>query len=177
VSTDSRIILTSLKNRKNNTYLIEKIRTKVKEVEMQNCKIDFTWIKAHAGHHGNELADQLAKEAATSTEIKMSYKRIPNSAVLSELSEQSATKRQGEWDHTTKGAITKPFFLKIVERLKLKINITSNFTTMVTGHGNIKSYLHKYKILHSPMCFCKNREQRVDHISFNCKLLEQKETG
>jgi hypothetical protein len=64
-------------------------------------------------------------------------------------------------------------FPKIADRLKLKINITSNFTIMVTGYGNIKSYLHKYKILDSPMCFCKNGEQTVDHILFDCKLLEQ----
>jgi len=44
---------------------------------------------------------------------------------------------------------------------------------MVTGHGNIKSYVHKYKILDSPMCFHKNGEQTVDHILFDCKLLEQ----
>jgi hypothetical protein len=29
----------------------------------------------------------------------------------------------------------------------MKINITYNFTTIVTGHGNIKSYLHRFKIL------------------------------
>ena len=44
---------------------------------------------------------------------------------------------------------------------------------MVTGHGNIKSYLHKYKILESPMRSRKNGEQTVDHILFDCKLLEQ----
>jgi hypothetical protein len=93
-------------------------------METQNWKIGFRWIKAHAGHHGNELADQLAKEAAISREINECYKRIPKSAVLSELSERSVTKWQGEWDHTTKGAITKYFFPKIADRLKLKINIT-----------------------------------------------------
>ena len=44
---------------------------------------------------------------------------------------------------------------------------------MTTGHGNIKSYLHKCKILDSPMCFCNNREQTVDHILFDYKFLEQ----
>ena len=44
---------------------------------------------------------------------------------------------------------------------------------MVTGHGTIKLYLHKYKILDSPMCSSKNGEQTVDHILFDCKLLEQ----
>jgi ribonuclease HI len=65
-------------------------------MEIQNRKIDFNWIKEHAGHHGNELADQLAKETATSREINECYKRIPKSPVLSELSEHSATKWQGE---------------------------------------------------------------------------------
>ena len=58
---------------------------------MQNWKIDFNWIKAHAGNHGNEMTDQLSKEAATSREINKCYKRIPNSAVSSELSEHSVT--------------------------------------------------------------------------------------
>jgi len=55
----------------------------------------------------------------------------------------------------------------------MKINVTPTFTTMATGHGNIKSYLHKYKILDSPMCYCKSGEQTVDHMSYDCKLLEQ----
>jgi hypothetical protein len=55
----------------------------------------------------------------------------------------------------------------------LKINVTPNFTTVVTGHGNIKSYLYKYKILESPMCSCKIGEQTVDHMLFDCKLLKQ----
>jgi hypothetical protein len=55
-----------------------------------------------------------------------------------ELNDLSVIKWQSEWDQTTKGAITKSFFPKIADRLKLKINVTPNFTTMVTGHGNIK---------------------------------------
>jgi hypothetical protein len=156
--------LESLKNRKNHTYIIEKIRMKMKELEMQNWKIEFSWIKAHAGHHGKELADQLAKEAAPSNGINECYKRIPKSSVLSELSEFNVTKRQSEWDLTTKGTITKSFFPKIAESLKLKTNITPNYTTMVTGYRNINSYLHKYKILDSITCSCKNGEQTVDHI-------------
>jgi ribonuclease HI len=105
--------LESLKNRKNHTYLIEKIRMKATEMEIQNWKIEFNWIKAHAGHYGSDLADQFVKEAATSREINECYKRIPKSTVLSELNDHSVTKWQSEWDHTTKGAITKLFFPKI----------------------------------------------------------------
>jgi hypothetical protein len=82
-------------------------------------------------------------------------------------------KWQSEWDHTTKGAITKSFFPKIADRLKVKIKVTPNFITVVTGHGNVQSYLHKYKIVDSPLCSCKGGEQTVDHILYDCKLLEQ----
>jgi len=145
---------------------------KVIEMEMQNWKIQFNWIKAHAGHQGNELADRLSKEAAINGDLDECYKRIPKSIVINELRDFSVTKWQSEWDHTTKSAITKSFFPKIADRLKIKTNVTPNFSTMVRRHGNIKSYLHKYKTLDSPMCSCKTGEQTVDHI-YDCKLFEQ----
>jgi len=55
--------------------------------------------------------------------------------------------------------------------LKLRINATPNFTTTVTGHGNIKTHLYRYKIIESPMCSCDVCEQSVNHILYECKLL------
>jgi len=106
-------------------------------LENHKWAVEFNWIKARAGHQGNELADRLAKEAATSSELNVTYSRIPKSAVKSALSESSVQKWQTEWDSTTKGANTKLYFPKIADRLNLKINITPHFTTMVSGHGNI----------------------------------------
>jgi len=63
VNTDSRTTPPSLQNTKNHNYLIEQIRKLVIELEKRNWKITFTWIKAHVGIYGNELADMLAKEA------------------------------------------------------------------------------------------------------------------
>jgi len=42
----------------------------------------------------------------------------------------------------------------------------------VTGHGNIRSYLHRLKILESPECPCKHGTQKVDHLIFQCKRLK-----
>ena len=80
---------------------------------------------------------RTCKEAATNNDIKVCYDRIPKSAVKSELSENSETKWQIEWDRTTKGVTTKLYFPKVADRLKLKISVTPNLTMMVTGHGNI----------------------------------------
>jgi len=68
------------------------------------------------------------------------YIKIPKSVVMSEQNEQSVKWWQREWTETTKGAITKAFFPKIEERLKFRINVTPNFTAIVTAHGNIKAY-------------------------------------
>ena len=173
VYTDSWITLQLLQNQNKHTHIIEQIRTKVIEMEQQEWIVEFSWIKAHTEQSGNELADQLAKEAVSSKTIEECYTRIPKSAVWSELNEQSVKQRQNEWEKSSKGVITKSFFPKIVDRLKLRINATPNFTTIVTGHGNIKMYLYKYKITESPMCSCK---QSVDYILYECKrkLLEHK---
>jgi hypothetical protein len=72
-----------------------------------------------------------------------------------------------------KGAITKLYFPKIADRLKIKINVTPNFTTLVTGHGNIRSYLYKYRIIDSPTCSRKKAEQTIDRTIYDCELMEQ----
>jgi len=104
---------------------------------------------------------------------RTSRSAIPNSAVLCELKEQNVQQWQNEWERSSKCAIRKSFFPKIEDRLKLRLNATPNFTAIVTGHGNIKSYLYKYKIIDNPMCPCKKGDQTVDHILFDCTLLEQ----
>jgi len=75
VFTDSNITIFSLKNAKNRKHLIEGIRKKTTALEKENWHVEFTWIKAHAGHSGNELADKLNKEAAKTSEI--CYNKIP----------------------------------------------------------------------------------------------------
>ena len=132
----------------------------------------FRWIKTHAGQRGNELEDQLGKEAVSNKNVDECYNRFLKSEVMSELKEKSAKQWQHEWSRTTKGAITNSSFPKIVDRMKLTINATSNFTTMVRGYGNIKTYLHKYKTIQNPMCPCKQGDQSVDQILFDCILLE-----
>jgi ribonuclease HI len=89
VHTDSRITLQSLKNTKNHKYLIEEIRKTAIALEKRNWTITFTWIKAHAGIYGNELADKLAKEAARKDNIF--FNRIPKTEIA-QLRAQSIAK-------------------------------------------------------------------------------------
>jgi len=57
------------------------------------------------------MADQQAKEAANNKDIEECYTKIPKSVVISEIQEQSVKWWQREWMETTKGAITKAFYV------------------------------------------------------------------
>jgi hypothetical protein len=142
-------------------------------MEQHEWKVDFSWIKAHAGQRGNEIADRLAKEESRSRNIEECYNRVPKSTVSSEPKEQCLKQWQNEWKRTTKEAITKSFFPIIVDRLKLRINSAPNFTAIINGHGNIKTYLHKYKIIENSKCPCNKGEHTVDHKIYGYNFQEQ----
>jgi len=55
--------------------------------------------------------------------------------VTRELEEESVRKWQRNWTQTIKGSTTKEYFPNVGERLKMKLNLTQNFTAIVTGHG------------------------------------------
>jgi hypothetical protein len=156
----------SFKNRKNRNHLIEEIRKKAIALEKENWDIEYTWIKAHAGHYGNELADKLAKEAARNSDI--CYNKIPKSEIEHQEREKSIEKWQQQWDNTTKGLVTKEYFPNIKDRVKMKIYLTPNFTAMVIARGKTRSYLHQFKIIDFPECPCSNGHQTVDHLLYDC---------
>jgi len=134
-------------------------------------KITLCWFKAHAGNRGNELADSLAKRAAANKNIPESYKKIPKSVVMKDLEEESAKKWQRKWSQTTKGRNTKEYFPDVAESLKMKLQLTQNFTSIVSGHGKTRDYLHRFKIIEEPTCPCGKGDQTTDHIICACEKL------
>jgi ribonuclease HI len=68
IHTDSKIILDATANHKNHQNLVEQIREGVRRLEKNNWTVHFTWVKAHNDNFGNELADQLEKNAASRRE-------------------------------------------------------------------------------------------------------------
>jgi hypothetical protein len=119
--------------------------------------------------YGNELADKLAKEATRNSDV--CYNKFPKSEIEHQERKKSMEKWQQQWDHTTKGLVTKEFFSHVKGRLKTKINVTPNFTAMTTAHGKTRSYLHRFRIVESAECPCANGNQTVDHILYQCNKL------
>jgi ribonuclease HI len=101
---------TDRKLRSQNNHLVEEIRKRAVTLNKKNWKIEFKWAKAHAGIYGNEVTDRLAKEATQNHYV--TYSTIRRSAIKKDTRNESITKWQGQWEETTKGAITKDFFSK-----------------------------------------------------------------
>jgi ribonuclease HI len=73
IFTYCRITLDLLENATNRSYLIEEIRKRLFHLYRANWTIGISWLKAHAGIHGNEMADQLAKAATRISDILVSF--------------------------------------------------------------------------------------------------------
>jgi transcription elongation factor GreA-like protein len=116
-------------------------------MEQDAWRIRYCWVKAHTG---NEMADKLTKEAAMNTDIAICYNKIPKSVVKREIETTSVEKWQKVWNSTNKGDTTKEFFPSVTERLNINVSTNKHLTAIMTGHGNIKSCLHRFKIITSP---------------------------
>jgi hypothetical protein len=96
---------------------------------------------------------------------------IPKSVVKREMEKTGVEKWQSVWNRTTKGNTTKEYFPIVAERLNIKISTDQYVTTMLTGHGNIKSYPYRFKVITSPTCPCGKNDQTTDHLLYECELL------
>ena len=93
----------------------------------------FGWVKGRAGIEGNELVDTLAKEAAVE-DVPVVYDKIPREVIIAREKKNGFHIWKRQWTNTGKGAVTKAFFPSVRNRLRQKILIFPEFTTMVTGH-------------------------------------------
>ena len=71
----------------------------------------------------------------------------------------------------------KSFLPDIGERKSKRLQIGINLSTMVTGHGPLRSYDYRFKIKDGPECVCSLGPQTTDHLIWECThLLKQRET-
>jgi ribonuclease HI len=68
----------------------QEIRKREVTLNKKNWKIEFKWVKAHAGIYGNEIADRFAKEVTQNHCV--TYSRIPRSVIKKDTRKESIRK-------------------------------------------------------------------------------------
>ena len=83
-------------------------------------------------------------------------------------------KWQIEWDRTTEGVTAKLYFLKVADRLKLKINVTLEPHNDGDRPLAILSHTCTNIKLQTVQCaLAKTGKQTTDHILYDCELVKQ----
>lgn len=173
IYSDSKVTLAILQNNKKHNSIAETTLKTLTTLERKQWRIKFSWVKAHVGIAGNELADKLAKAASEDDGIQSIYNKVPKSTIITLIQETGHQEWQNRWNSTDKGTVSKSFFPSIKERIKKKLPITPIFTAMVSGHGKTNVYLYRFHIIDDPKCTCNNPQQTVNHLIYECRDTRQ----
>jgi hypothetical protein len=120
------------------------------------------------------------QKAAAMEDGPVVYDKIPREVFITREKENGFQMLQQQWTNAKKRAVTKAFFPSVRNRLRQKIPIFPEFVTIVTGHGKIRSYLHRFGIIDNPMYPCQEEEEEVeqttDHLIFQSNKLRNQST-
>ncbi|GBM43288.1 hypothetical protein AVEN_220820-1 [Araneus ventricosus] len=124
---DSQSSLKALLNQKSNSPITRSIQDSL----CNTHNIRLGWIRAHVGHLGNEKADELVKEAITSTEAAVLTVPLPRSSAEQDLKQRALAKWQRRWDDGINSRST----YEIIKKVGLRNhNWPRQLIQFITGH-------------------------------------------
>ena len=141
----------------------------------QRNKVNISWIPAHIGHAGNEIADRLAKRGAENREgLEEHFLPIPVKETYTKIETWGEKKHQTYWDNIRTCRQTKHFCPKITNKHWKVINKMNRreamyLTQIYTGHATVQYHLHNMKIEETNICkFCEEVKEDVEHFIAHC---------
>lgn len=176
VYSDSQSVLKALMNVDTVNELILKSLKLYWELQTEGRQIKFNWIKAHVGHTGNERADVLAKEAASSRQ-RIYFDMFPLTYAKRIIRNKFLKQWNDRYVNGTTATVTKKFLPTIYQRRYLdQTDIDFHTSQILTGHGAFRQYLYRFKLSSSSVCYCGAEEQTVDHVLRYCNGTVEKRT-
>ncbi|KAL7291755.1 hypothetical protein TKK_0014541 [Trichogramma kaykai] len=135
----------------------------------------FVWVTSHVGIHGNEIANEVAKNATNGTTRPCSpvsftdfYQRFHCEA---REGSEAVNMREG----STKGA---NYFecLRYVRRWpwfrnkEIPRSVIVSVNRMRSNHHSLEASLHRKGIIDSPGCACGREIDNLEHVAWDCVL-------
>ena len=109
------------------------------------------------------MVDRLARAAAVEGGPVV-HDKIPSEVIVTRAKENGLKLWQRAVDMYGERAVTKAFFPLVRDRLRHELPLSPEFTSMVTGHGKLRSYYHRFGITDNPTCQCAEAKTRLQTI-------------
>lgn len=158
-------------------HSVRDIKMSMIELQQNNINVDIKWTPGHADIKGNNIADELAKEAALEAEKFPEDSQEITAGDFKNLARVSCgMKWQRRWDASETGRHLYDFRPQV--SLSLPDYMFMSYITekkvisqLRTGFSSLNYYKHKVGLQESPNCICGETET-VDHFICNCELYE-----
>ena len=176
IYSDSRSAILALAKTKIKSQLVLRTQRELCRAGEIN-RIILRWVKAHTGHKGNELADELAKEGTELQQICELAPKIPESMVKMRFRSKFDILWQQTWDNRPDCRQTKLWFPTIDKRRSFQIlqqgrKAISWMVQLITGHNFMKRHESLVKDDTDNECrLCLEDEETSLHIAAECPAL------
>jgi hypothetical protein len=155
---------------------VHSILNLAKELKEQQVKLRLLWIPGHSGNPGNDLADNLVKEAVSTNKTHSFHCLV--SAPKRDNREKMIGEWEKEWRSTEKGKhlrrIDNGLPLRRAQRLydPLLRNRAYLLAQLRTGHSWLATHAKIYRFSEHEKCECGARETVV-HVLVDCPKLRE----
>ncbi|XP_067118884.1 uncharacterized protein [Centruroides vittatus] len=171
IHSDSKVAIQQLIKINTSLPIVKNSLSHFKTLTKNNINISINWIKGHSGDLGNERANLLARSAPNSSG-QTCYSKISTTYLKSKINSIFLEEWQARWDSADTGRLTHNFIPDINAWIKNPHHSTTfQLTQLLTGHGNLKTYLRRFLGKTDNFCKCNlNEEEDTQHIIYHCPL-------
>lgn len=178
IRSDSQAAIQALLQKSTSSKVVLSCKKVLKEAK-ENLRIGIRWIKGHADHTGNELADLLARNGSCMTVASVPPEiPVPLSTVSMDIKAHFQAKWQRRWDAHPECRQTKIFFPKVkrgkIKKLAKLARPALNLLVQVcTGHALVAHHISQWTELEEPCEMCLEDDETTSHLFFECPALWQ----
>ena len=146
--------------------LVKEINETYKQLIQKGVCVVICWIPAHCGIPGNDMADQLAKDATSHIHIEIETK-LGQSEMIAELKQLQRVKWDEEYKKANKAVFTKSFIPSVIHNKIHLSGINAKRIRFILNNPRFKAMQDK----HCDFC---SQEKTTEHVLIFC-LIHNKE--
>ena len=177
---DSQAALKALSHNSVKSETVNRTINELSKLGYDIPRLTLTWIKAHVGYKGNELADTAAKQGALEPEMSIKLDiPLSRTEISNKLKDLFNAKWKLRWKTSKDYKHSKKFLenpnqnraKKILQLPRLKMK---RLVEIITGHNNLSYFQFKIDPDVNPLCrFCEEANETFHHFITDCPRLRQ----